>query len=225
MLDHYHPRIVVCSLFRDSESHVTRTFRERARWLVDQSRLYHVCVEGDSVDDTFRALLRYQSETTLIIKRNVNKPKWGSVINQERFRTLAGLWNVAVEAARRFKPDYYLILDSDISVAPDVIPRLLDHNKAVIAPMLMIPGDQQFWDVWAYRADGLGFRSFPPFHGRLLEPGLIRADSVGVPLVRADVIEAGARFTDDEVVGFSREIIQRGFEIFISPTEKVYHLG
>jgi cellulose synthase/poly-beta-1,6-N-acetylglucosamine synthase-like glycosyltransferase len=111
---HYKPSIAVCSLFRDSIDHVHRTFLERSTWSED--RLFHVCVEGDSTDGTFKALLQYQSEKVRVIKKNTNKPKWGSVIDSERFRVLAGLWNIAIEAARKFKPDYYFILDGDISV-------------------------------------------------------------------------------------------------------------
>jgi hypothetical protein len=44
---------------------------------------------------------------------------------------------------------------------------------------MSMAGEGQFWDVWAYRADGINFRSLPVFHHRLLTGGLIRADSVG----------------------------------------------
>ena len=128
------PVVGVVSLFRDNRDDAIRIADERAKW-VTNCKILHICIEGDSKDDTFALLKSINTLNTIVIKHDQKVPRYGSYVIPERLKALAELWNIGVEEALRAGCHYIWILDSDIKVNENIIGRLLRHNRDAIAPI------------------------------------------------------------------------------------------
>jgi hypothetical protein len=51
-----YPTIAICSLFRNSSHIIPSMIENRGQWDYPREQLYHICVEGDSEDDTWDLL-------------------------------------------------------------------------------------------------------------------------------------------------------------------------
>lgn len=228
-------KVAVCSLFRSNASFVAPYFSHICDWQYPNDRIVVVCVEGDSTDDTPQRLLkaakRYRKSGLAVIvdKYDLGAPHYPSVIDPNRLSVLAKTWNRGLELALLEKPDYVLILDSDIRTPTNLLSRLLSRNKDVIAPMFFVEGADdakgqgRFRDTWAYWAGTRSFTERHPYHIKYCR-GVFEVDGVGVPLIKASVLRAGARFTEaEEVKGLCREIKTRGYRIYVDGTIAVWH--
>lgn len=217
------PSIAICTLFRDCGDDVLRIFRERLKAEYDQSRLTHICIEGDSVDNTYELLKRAPGRV-IVEKVDTGKPKFGSVAEPDRLITLGRLWNRALDIAETEKTDYVFITDSDITFQPSVFRQLVAHRMSVIAPMFFFEKSVFFRDTWAYRGtDGIQFTNRPPYHSNYKRPLPFEVSSVGLPFMENAVVKAGVRCDQEEVVGLSRNIKALGFKIFVDPFTVSYH--
>jgi GT2 family glycosyltransferase len=193
-------------------------------WTVNQDHLLHICVEGDSVDDTYSKLMRIKGINTRIIKKDLGNIRYGSYAIPERLQVLATLWNAGLEAAIDAKANYVLILDSDIKVGPHALARLLGRQKDVVAPMLMWEKRPTYFrDTWGYFKGSRDFQSRPPYHKAYDQNNLFEVDGAGVLLIRAEVLNKGARFDNMEVRGFCGQIRKLGFKIYVDPKTHVHH--
>jgi hypothetical protein len=219
------PTIGLCTLFRDSSFDVKRMLEERKKWDYPQDKLLHICMEGDSTDSTYDDLLGYKSSLRMIVeKHDCGRQKFGSVAEPERLQILAALWNKALDIAVAEGTDYICIVDSDISVAGSIMKRLLSHDKDVIAPMLFFEKSVYFRDTWAYRGiNGECFQNRPPYHKDYKRTSLVPVNSVGFPLMKKEVVAAGARCDHNEVVGLCDKIRELGFLLFVDPLAITYH--
>lgn len=219
-------KIAVCSLFRDNAHDVRRCFHDRSLWSFDKSELVHVCVEGDSTDLTYDALLSQAEHHNVVVQQlHSHKPKYGSVICPERMEILGRTSNYALELALEQDPSHILWLDSDISTPPDLLPRLLRASVDVIAPMFFFEKSNYFRDTWGYRSmNGDEFTNRRHYSADYDKHKLFPASSVGLPLIKVEVIRAGARFTEqEEIVGLCKSIRKLGYHIMVDPTLIVTH--
>ncbi len=220
----YDKTIAVISLFRDNIADVNRVFVERAQWTLPHSEVVHICIEGDSADGTYEQLLKVNHFQTVIKKHDSGKPRYGSIIVQERLDILSHLWNIGLDIADDLRAKNVIILDSDIITPPTVINDLLKHNKDTIAPMLMWENNHKhFRDTWAYHQGGNDFAPHYPYHKMYKKDRLFEVDGVGVPLIQAKVIKSGVRCDKNEVRGLCRQIKSRGFKIHVDPRSIVFH--
>lgn len=216
-------KIAVCSLFRDNASDVMRTFLERARWQYDASKIVHICIEGDSVDDTYAQLKKITGFKTIVEKMDQGTVKIGSFAEPSRLKALAQLWNRALDIAVTEKAYFTFLLDSDITVPPPVINKLVSHNKDVIAPMLYFENSVFFRDSWAYHKDGENFLNRYPYHKAYMNNKVFEVDGVGCPLMKYEVLARGARCGDEEVRTLSANIKSLGYKVLVDPELAIYH--
>ena len=218
------PLIAIISLFRDNVSDVKRICIERPLWSINPDDIIHICVEGDSKDDTYKRLRAIKDLKTIIIKKDLGNERYGSYAIPERLKALATLWNLGLDAAIDCNASNTMILDADLEVGPHVLAKLLSRHKDVIAPMLMwkhLPNE--FRDTWAYFQGARDFMRRYPYHKVFKPDKLFQVDGVGAPLLRRDVIKSGVRFDDLEIRGFCGQIRKRGINIFVDPTAVIYH--
>jgi len=77
-----------------------------------------VGVEGDSVDGTGQVLADWQARDSRVtlVTCNTGKPRYGSVINADRFAVLAQVFNAGLAAVDLEWSTHVLMLPSDIQV-------------------------------------------------------------------------------------------------------------
>lgn len=216
-------KIAVCSLFRDNESDVVRTFLERAKWQYDAKKIIHICIEGDSVDGTYEQLQKINGFRIIVEKIDQGTVKIGSFAEPSRLQALAQLWNRALDIAVDEKAEYTFILDSDITVPPDVLNKLVSRGKEVIAPMLFFENSRFFRDCWGYHKDKNDFLNKYPYHKAYMNNKLFEVDGVGCPFIKYEVLNRGARCDGEEVRGLSRAFKSLGYKIWVDPTLAIYH--
>jgi glycosyltransferase involved in cell wall biosynthesis len=222
------PNVTICSPFRDSEASIAEYFDRLFNLDYPAKSLRFVAVEGDSQDSTWDDLVKrweYFDARFNLIKCDTGKPKYGSVVNAERFQVLAQVFNAALDAVDYEWTDYVLFLPSDIRYQPDLLSRLLAHGKDIISPFVWVylDGRNQFYDIWAFSRDGTSYMPFMHLDADGLKP--IQMHTVGgVTLIKADVLKAGCRYTPDEVDrGLCKAAKAKGFTVWADPTTHVYH--
>lgn len=225
------PNVTICSPFRDAESYLWEYIRRinGLDYPIDNLRV--IAVEGDSNDDTQKHLITFRETSpkgmVMLIKCDTGKPKHGSVVNAERFATLAQVFNAALDAVDLEWTDYVLFLPSDIRYEPDLLKRLLAVDEDIVSPFVWIYiNDREFfYDCWAFRRNGSSLGSFPRDQLAQFGNEPIRMDTVGgVTLINTTVLKAGVRYTPDEVDrGFCKWAKREGFHVLADPTTHVYH--
>ena len=235
--------ICVCSLFRNSENNVDTYFANILRLRRKNVRLSFVLIEGDSSDNTYGKIESYIKKVPRLILKKIDKRTivYGSVANPVRLKALSELANDAIVTALRFKPDYILWLESDILYDYDILERLIQKNKDLIAPLVLRKGSDKFYDIWAFRSGNKinennkrrdrgwlprgCFTVEYPYHECFNPDKPFEVDSCGsVLLIKSKVVIEGARFSKKEsIVGFCKSAKKHGFSVWVDPTTKVYH--
>lgn len=217
-------KVALISLFRNSKMHVDRIISEHHQHNLGPD-VVRICVEGDSADGTFEALLE-ASKIIPIIARKFDQGNlhYGSEINDDRLRCLMRCWNIGLEMFLETDAEYGMIIDSDISMPTNILPTLIAERVDIIAPLLLLERSMFFRDTWAYRdLAGNNFHNYPPFVAKFdwLRP--FEVNSVGMPFFGRKLIESGVKFDEQEVVGFCKAARAKGHRIFTTPNARAYH--
>jgi glycosyltransferase involved in cell wall biosynthesis len=218
--------VTIVSPFRDSVTKIPAYLQRLESLDYPIAQLEYVFVEGDSTDHT-EALLNQWAEwagNVQLVTCNTGKPHYGSVVDAERFRVLATVFNAGLDAVDLDWSDYVLFLPSDIQYEPDLLTRLLAHGKDIIAPFPYLDG--RFYDIWGFSRNGQNF--WP--HTREQAPEMfgdqpIKMDTVGcVMLMRYEILFQGVRYADEDVDrGLCNDARALGFTVWADPTTEVYH--
>lgn len=220
------PNVTVLTPARNAAGHLD-AYRSRfyaIDWPMDALRL--VIVEGDSTDSTPLLLEAWseQEPRLTVVTCNMDKPHYGSVVNAERFRTLATVFNAGLAMVEGDGSEYMLMLPVDVRYEPDLLRRLVAYSRDIIAPFVY--GNGVFYDIWGFTQHG---RMFLPFAAHMAGPlygrDPICMDTVGcVTLVRSEVLAAGVRYTMEDVDrGLCQMARERGFTVWAAPNVAVYH--
>lgn len=235
--------VCVCSLFRNSEKTVDAYFTRVLRLQNKNIRLSFVLIEGDSSDKTYEKLDAYVKKVPRIILKKIDKHTivYGSVARPVRLKALSELANDALLTALKFEPDYILWLESDILYEQNILEKLIQKNKDLIAPLVLRKNSNKFYDIWAFRAGNIVNENNKRLDRQWLPKGCFaveypynehfnpyrpfEADSCGsVLLVKSKVVIRGARFSKkDSIVGLCRSAKKYGFSVWVDPTTVVYH--
>lgn len=223
--------------FRDNELDVKRIYN--SIYVLDYPRdnLRVVAVEGDSADATYTILERFSASEKhcpkvasrfTAIKLDLGIPKYPSSIHPERFRALATTYNVGLNAAVEDDwTDFVFLIPSDLRFDPDVISRLVAHDKPHIAPMYWIRLGEHvvFYDTWGFRdLDGRNWANFRKDQWSGPNSPFEMEMAGGPVMLRRDVLDVGCRYTVEEVDnGLCRMIRLLGFSVWCDPTTDVYH--
>lgn len=197
-------------------------------WPADDLRI--VVAEGDSADMTPSLLRMWACDDprVTVVTADTGKPRYGSVVDPERFRVLATVFNAGLDAVDLEWTDCVLFLPADIMIEPDLARRLVASASSatgahILAPFVWMGG--QFYDVWAFTRNGQPFAPFRLHVAASFGPDPVPMDTVGgTMLIHGDVLRAGVRYTEDEVDrGFCHAARAQGFGVFADPTINVYH--
>lgn len=231
--------VTLCSAFRDSTAYLQPYFAQvnaLDHALHEQGhRLSFVWGEGDSTDDTKATLLatcyRFRA---VVVDCTHGGPKFGSVINAQRFRQLAHVGK-RIFAAIPADADVVAWVESDLVWEPTtllaLIERVVSGGYAVMAPMVFLRRDgwpvdpPAFYDVFAYRADGRHFAHQPPYHAAYVADQPFPVDSVGSCVVMRGEIARELIFDEQTVFpDLCGQIRASGNAIYVDPTVACYHL-
>lgn len=190
-----------------------------------------IVAEGDSVDETVRALYEWRiaDDRVKVVHCNTGLPRYGSVVNEERFSILSQVFNAALAKVDVKDSTHVLFLPDDIDYDADLLERLLAHDVDMIAPLVWGDwfGTPYFYDTWAFRRMGSGnFYNFSQAWARQnLGNALIEMESVGgTVLMRSTVVAAGCRYRAHDVDrGLCAMARDYGFSVWCDPTTHVRH--
>lgn len=219
-------KATVVSIFRDSATYLDRYFSQVTRQL-ENTPIALSLVEGDSVDGTYRLLVKKAAtlglEHVKVTKLDSHKQRYGSVVHPERFRILADTFNAGLDAIE-WDTEWVVYLDSDLIVPELTIERLINRADGyAIAPYIF--AGEAFYDIWGFRKNGAHFGPFPPYVAGAKTATKFEIDSAGAMLViPGQYIKAGARLArEDCVVGLCRNLRVLGCKIYADPTIKINH--
>lgn len=218
------PRVTVVTPMRDAAG-VLYPYTERIDALrFPMSDLRLVFVEGDSIDGTAEILelLWGDDPRATMVTCDTGSRKYGSVVDPERFRVLATVFNAGLEAVDMDWTDYVLLLPVDIQFGPDLVADLVQRKVDVVAPYVF--KQNRFYDIWGWSSDGQFWVDFQ--EAQMPTDGALRPmDTVGgTLLIDARVLRAGVRYSLEDVDrGFSRAARAAGFDLWADPAVIVRH--
>lgn len=219
----------MCSLWRNDAD---RRLEQRALHLLEKvqhwDRLRFIWVVGDSEDATEDELRRIASEHSHI-DITVTRHDTGIVVEDmdSRLLRLSQTGNAFLELVT---PDDVYVLDheSDIVSPPDLVPRMLATGKCPLAgwPILVLPDRELFYDIWAYRSNGVMFGNLPPYRECYKPDEIFEVDSAGtVLLFHAEDVLDGVRFVNRGVLDICHGLKERNRRIWVDPTLRVEQPG
>jgi len=217
--------LTVCSLFRDSTRYLDRYFAQVSSIYPLESTRF-VFVEGDSTDSTYQRLLKWRDgpfkANTQVIKHDQHIPYYGSVVHPKRLSCLAELANIALDAIPE-ETDYILWVESDLIFESDLVRHLLllSGGKHAVAPYIITQKTRQFYDIWAFRKDGVQFNPHKPYiHG---ESHLFDVDSAGSVLLVPARFRSCRFKTENAIIGWCENLKEEGCSIKAARDVVVWH--
>ncbi len=151
-------------------------------------------------------------------------PAYGSVEDEQRFHQLAYVGN-QIWAAIPEETDVVIYVESDLIWSAPTLIGLLDATAIwpAVAPMVLdSPPANTFYDVWAYRRNGVRFTKQPPYHPEISSKPL-QLDSAGSCLALRWQVAQWLHFPEDCFVGFCRLLYERESSLWLLPNLTVYH--
>jgi len=146
--------------------------------------------------------------------------------NLVRTKYFAELRNILIDLILSI-PDAneIFMIDANYEWNGDIINQLRETNSDIIAPLTASHKDKKgkyvFYDIWAFRKNGIEFWPFYPYAEDMEFDKPIDVDSVGGGyLVKRKVLEAGVRYdgdADSEQIGFCNNARKFGFNIKVNP--------
>jgi len=183
-----------------------------------------IVIEGDSVDGTWEQLLQGWEPGYYLFRMDCGTPKYGSVVNAERFQTLAKVCNAGLNRVDYEWAGYVLMLPIDMVYGAELVTRLAAHDKDMIAPFVW-EGDR-FYDTWAFSGKDQRFTGFSQEYARNNFPNEpIEMQTIGgTVLAKAKVFESGVRYSPENVDrGMSEQARRMGYTVWADPTTHVFH--
>lgn len=186
--------------------------------------LHFVFVEGDSVDGTVDLLERLWGDDprATMVTCHTGSRKYASIVDPDRFRVLATVFNVGLAAVDLEWSEYVLVLPVDIQFGPELVADLVSREVDVVAPYVFKNG--RFYDIWGWSSEGQFWVDFQ--ESQMPTDGALRPmDTVGgTVLIDAKVLRAGVRYSLEDVDrGFSRAARAEGFDLWADPAVIVRH--
>lgn len=224
--------VTIISTFRQATAHIPRYFDQvgaldkllaaRGDWL----KL--ILGYGDSTDGTGEMLFdeaTFCMDAQLIDVSHGGK-HYGSIEHPQRFKQLAYVGNKLLDCVPA-DADVVGIVESDLVWQSETMVKLIERLAYIPAVAPMVMDDlESFYDVWAFRKDGVRFTKEPPYHEGL-DIGnavLIPVDSAGSVLFAHGDLARKARLTDGEaIIGYCKDINKYGGVIWLDTTQAVQH--
>jgi hypothetical protein len=220
--------VIFVSVFRDSQGYLDRYWEqtEMLRHALGERPLYRVMVEGDSADQTYKALEENLQAGDTLLKCEHGGPPFPSKNIPMRWRQIALACNVAMTAATRDNHERLPIIycESDLIWGAPTMLKLLEHLETfpAVAPMSM--QGARFYDLYAYTKDDRHFSPWPPYHSGIAANRMDRIDTAGSCIaMEADVADVVEFSLQDCIKGVGRSIYAHGYSLWLDPTLSVRH--
>jgi len=226
--------IAIVSPFRDSEAYITGYIDQIYALDYPPECLRVHCIEGDSTDNTKQLLADWTiaDDRITLIQYDTGKARFDSVVSQDRFKHLAGIFNTCLDTALADDwADYVFMLPSDVAIQPGTINTLVERNKDIIAPMFWKgdhPNGCRFYDIWGFRM--LDGQPLPPnayayYQANFETEKPVEMDTIGgAMLARRDVLDSGVRYTPEDVDrGLCWTAKANGFSVWCDPQAHAIH--
>ena len=215
--------VTICTAMRDEAANVGDYIRRLDALDYPHDQLRFAVCEGDSVDATWRMLQTWcvMDKRVRIVKKDNGTPKYGSIVNPDRFRALARAFNQALAIVDLDWTDYAMFLPADIVYKPDLVKRLVSHGQDVVAAMPWQNG--RFYDIWAFSGGGVDWMTLR--REAVTADGLLEVQTAGGTMaIHAEVLGAGCRYTEDQVDRGLCEMAQAaGFRVWVDTGAHVEH--
>ena len=117
-------KITVFSLWRDSESYINKALSQVEALEANNKdvEFEYYFYENDSKDNTKSILEDFlRDRQGEVVSEVLNAPKFGSVVDGERMRSMARYRNKILNAAKPMDSDYCVVWDSDVEFEPDIL--------------------------------------------------------------------------------------------------------
>ena len=212
---------------RDAEAQLAQYIRQvlTLEWQPEAIRI--IMVEGDSTDDTLSKLQAWAiwDNRVQIVKCDTGSPKYGSVVNADRFEVLAEVFNAGMDTIDTSWTDHVLMMPVDVKYRPSLAQSLAFWDKDMIAPMSFTTYGF-FYDTWAFVKDGQNFvHHSRDWIERWLPPVPFEMDSVGgANMMKVDLVQLGVRYSPETVdKGLCAHAKSLGYRVWADPTSEVEH--
>jgi hypothetical protein len=225
--------IAIGSAFRNSAGRLQRytsqvdAFR---RFLSPDYFVRVIAAVGDCVDNTYcelRSRMAVQGIPTQFVKCDHGGPVFGSTEEQARMDALTVVGN-AILGGVNATDDILVYVESDLVWDAYTIKLLVDMVAGqrggfdVVSPLIF--AGPHFYDIYAFRKDGVRFSPFPPYHSDLNPYGLTEVDSTGSCLVmRADVARTVRMPPGGVLIGWCNQARAQGYRIGVTSELRVTH--
>ena len=186
-----------------------------------------IIIEGDHKDNSRQRIKDLSANLPIeIISYDHGGPAWGSIENSKRFAQLAKMGNVAWKEIPR-DCEVVIWVEGDLIWSTKSLIKIIaqvNEDFPIIAPMIMEKSRPDiFYDVWAFRKNGVRFTKENPYHADLYE-GLVEVDSVGSCVAMLGYLARKVNFPEEDVfVGLCRKLKEINGSIWVNSTTKVYH--
>jgi GT2 family glycosyltransferase len=228
--------ITICTAHRNALPHLPRYFAQiegLQRLLTQRGDLLNLIIGyGDSTDGTEEWIFDHcaYSIGAHLIDCTHGGRRFGSIVNDERFKQLAYVAN-KMWANIPADSDVAMLVDGDLIWEPETLLALIDHAHAYpcVAPMVMMEkpfnrrGDRMFYDSYAFICQGTNFINGLPYH-HALNGGMLEMDSVGACVAIRGDLARKAHFPEYDVfIGWCRQVRELGGTIWLDTSLRVYH--
>jgi len=166
-------------------------------------------VYGESQDNTLEILKNCKLNREVYAEQNIWRGEGGPEL-------LADAWNDMCSICTE---DYFVHASADLKyIPPDILQRLIAHDKDIVAPFTYIENTNKFFDTYVFRIRGQRF----PENIKL--EGLTEVDSVGTFMViKKKVIEQVKWENPHPPLQFCHNARKKGFKVYVDPSIAVIH--
>ncbi len=226
--------VVIGSAFRNSIWHLPGYFEQvmslRGALLKKGHTLRIIAAEGDSQDPTRSRLPMFAVMANIhmqLLDVSHGGPWFGSVVSTERMQALSQIANSIFSEVRTLD-DVLVYVESDLlwdsKTMMTLIQAAATRRKKFDVHVPMIFADAAFYDIWAYRKNGVAFDSQPPHHAEMNGDEIVEVDSAGSCLVMSGEVARSCRIRDENcLVGWCADAREHDYRIGVHTKLRIDH--
>jgi hypothetical protein len=207
------------------QNDVSRQLPDRVEHLLAKCECWpntrYVWIVGDSSDGTSQALVELSTGYDNVQIVDIGSTGIDGGDERSRLRRLSATANEYFHWTDG--ADYIVIHESDIRSPHDLIPRLVANAERGICPVAawptleIAPGRSVFYDVWAFRKNGMAFTNQPPYHAcyRPTEP--FQVDSFGTLFLMHGEDGSLIHMQERAVLDLCQQLREQGRTLWVDP--------
>lgn len=221
--------VAIASMFQNSQKYMDRYISQiySLKAAAPEHTFDLILAEGDSTDSGWTWNRLNEIFPGKAFKREHHGKIYGSIDVEKRWSQIAFVVDGILE---RVQPqhDAMLYVEADLLWEPSTMINLLKHLERVecVVPMIWMNGI--FYDIWAYKKDGIKFTGRPPYHPSLNQQpvgGLYPIDSGGGCVAVKGTLARTYRCRPESlaICGFFAELKSHGHQTWLDKTLGIHH--